>query len=62
MDNDEIKRKINERIDQDSDFAKKLGESVERGFWQVVADMLARAFGWVMSRAEQIAQWLIDNW
>lgn len=62
MDPNEIKRKINDRIDRDRDFADKLGDALEAGLWQTVANLLARAFGWVLSKAGEIATWLISNW
>jgi hypothetical protein len=58
MDNDEIKRRILDRIDADEDFGKQIGGALEVGAWEIVAQLISRAVGYVIERAGEFWEWL----
>ena len=48
MDEAELKIFVNQAIDRDERFANELGEAIEKGTWEVVAALIAKAVGHVM--------------
>jgi hypothetical protein len=58
MDNDEIKRRIVSRIDKDRDFAGQLGAALEVGAWEIIAQLISDAVGFVIRKAGELWDWL----
>ena len=58
MDKDEIKRRINARIDLDGNFADQVGSALEAGAWEIIAQLIADAIGFVIEIASDIWEWL----
>ena len=58
MNNDEIKRRILARIDQDDSFASQLGSALEIGAWEIVSQLIARAVGYAIEKVGDFWNWL----
>jgi hypothetical protein len=58
VDNDEIKRRILARIDTDKAFSGQLGEALEIGAWEIVAQLISRAVGYIIDKAGEFWEWL----
>jgi hypothetical protein len=58
MDNDEIKKRIFARIDQDAEFTQQLSDALEIGAWEIVAKLIQNAVGFVLEKAGQFWEWL----
>jgi len=58
VNNDEIKRRLSARIDQDANFADQLGTAIEAGAWEVITQLIAEAVGFVIRKAGELWEWL----
>ncbi len=50
MHKQEIMQRVLNRIEQDQDYASQLNTAIERGTWEIVADLIAKAVGFVISK------------
>jgi hypothetical protein len=48
MNEAELKMFVNQAIDRDERFANELGEAIEKGTWEVVAELIGKAVGHIM--------------
>ena len=53
MNTQEIMQRVSNRIKQDEDFATQLEKAIERGTWEIVADLIAKVVGFVISRTSE---------
>lgn len=53
MNKQEIMRRISDRIEQDEDFATQLDAALERGTWEIVADLISMVVGFVISKTSE---------
>jgi len=56
MDEAELKIFVNQAIDRDDRFANELGEAIEKGTWEVVAELIGKAMGHVMDLTDDIIE------
>ena len=56
MDEAELKIFVNQAIDSDDRFANELGEAIEKGTWEVVAELIGKAMGHVMDLTDDIIE------
>ncbi len=54
MNEAELKAFVNEAIDSDERFANELGEAIEKGTWEVVAELIEKAVGHVMDFSSEM--------
>ncbi len=53
MKKQEIMMRVAERIEQDEDFASQLATALERGTWELVADLIAKVVGYVVNKTSE---------
>jgi hypothetical protein len=53
MNKQEIMRRVSRRIEQDEDFAVQLNTAIERGTWEIVADLIAKVVGFVITKTSE---------
>lgn len=58
MDKNEIKRRIGARIDADTEFADQLAGALQAGAWEIIADLISEAVGFVIQKAGEFWDWL----
>jgi 2-hydroxy-3-keto-5-methylthiopentenyl-1-phosphate phosphatase len=58
MSTEEIMEKIKTKIDSDEGFREQIEDAVESGTWEFVADLIAKAVGFVIKNAREIFDWL----
>ena len=56
MDEAELKIFVNQAIDRDERFANELGEAIEKGTWEVVAELIGKAMGHVMDLTDDFIE------
>jgi hypothetical protein len=53
MNTQEIMQRVSTRIKQDEDFATQLEKAIERGTWEIVADLISNVVGLLISRTSE---------
>jgi hypothetical protein len=53
MNKQEIMHRVSNRIEQDEDFAAQLNTAIERGTWEIVADLIAKVVGFVITKTSE---------
>ncbi len=53
MNKQEIMQRVSDRIEQDEDFATQLDMAIERGTWEIVADLISKVVGFVISKTSE---------
>lgn len=57
-DKEELKRRINERIDKDDSFSEQAEKAIKAGAFEALLELIARVLGFVIRRGTQIWDWL----
>jgi hypothetical protein len=50
MEKQEIMQRISDHIEQDEDFADQLGRAIDKGTWEIVAELIATVVGFVITK------------
>lgn len=61
MDKEEIKRRLNKRIDEDDQLASDVGEAISTGNDSWLSDLIFQVIGIVVAIGSAIWNWLTGN-
>jgi hypothetical protein len=54
----EVMRILEQRLNEDENFAVELGNAVESGTWEIVASLITKVAGFVIDKTSEILDWL----
>ncbi len=60
MEKQELMQRISDRIAQDEDFAAELGKAIDRGTWEIIADLISKVLGFAIAKTSQGFELLKD--
>ncbi len=53
MEKHELMQRVSDRIAQDEDFAAELGKAIDKGTWEIVADLISKFLGFAVAKTSQ---------